>query len=127
MKKISRRETLNLTQHQATREQIKEGVVEPEDKKEVQTLLTFGNIAPTREDLLNRAIELTRLAVAHGAAKVMIGGAPYLMAPLERALETADIKALYSFTEREVIEETQPDGTIKKTAVFKHAGWVPAA
>jgi len=34
--------------------------------------------------------------------------------------------ALYTtFTKREVIEEKQPDGTIKKTSVFKHGGFVP--
>jgi len=38
----------------------------------------------------------------------------------------ADYVALYTtFTKREVIEEKQPDGTIKKTSVFKHGGFVP--
>jgi len=38
----------------------------------------------------------------------------------------ADYVALFTtFTKREVIEEKQSDGTIKKTSVFKHGGFVP--
>lgn len=56
--------------------------------------------------------------------RVMIGGAPYLMAPLERMLKKSGYRPVYSFSERRSVEETLPDGSVKKTAVFAHVGWV---
>jgi len=55
---------------------------------------------------------------------VMIGGAPYLMPPLQRALLKRGLKPLYAFSRREVIEEAQPDGSVRKSIIFRHIGWV---
>ena len=49
------------------------------------------------------------------------------MAQLERRLRKVGIIPLYSFTERVSVEETLPDGSVKKSSVFKHAGWVDPA
>jgi hypothetical protein len=57
----------------------------------------------------------------------MIGGAPYLMAPLERSLRSVGVYPVYAFSVRESVEQTAPDGTVRKTNVFRHAGFVPAA
>jgi hypothetical protein len=36
------------------------------------------------------------------------------------------LKAVYAFSQREVVETTNPDGSVVKTAVFKHVGFFPA-
>lgn len=136
---------INLTQHAATEDQIAAGVIEPSpaDKAEIAKLLTFEH-HPSYRDVLDRADELgflaERLLDAHFASlpkseqelershgsgyHAMIGGAPYLMAPLERELSKRNICALYSFSRRESVEEIQPDGSVRKVAVFRHTGFV---
>lgn len=114
---------LNLTQHPATPEQVSEGVFEPTDKAEVQALLTFDEI-PHHRTIHDRAMALTEIALKHNVCEVMIGGAPYLMSALEIVLENAGIKPLYSFSQRVSQEVVQDDGSIVKTNVFKHIGFV---
>lgn len=116
----------NLTQHQPTPEQVGAGVLPT--TKEVQDLLTFGTL-PTREEILDRAAALTDLVVMAEMpfGKVMIGGAPYLMGPLAEALGRAGYYPVFSFTERVSVETANGDGTVTKTNVFKHVGWVEAA
>lgn len=117
---------VNLTQHAATPDQVATSVFEPADKRAVQTLLTFGEV-PTSETMIERARKLADIAKEAGAEAAMIGGAPYFMAPLEKMLVVAGIRPLYSFTRREAVDEKQPDGSVKKTQVFRHVGWVEAA
>jgi hypothetical protein len=117
---------INLTQHAATPDQMAAGVVEPADKAGVQSLLTFEQ-APDATDMNRRAGALADIAKASGAEAAMIGGAPYFMAPLEAALVVAGVRPLYSFTRREAVDEKQPDGSVRKTQVFRHAAWVEAA
>lgn len=114
---------LNLTQHVATPEQVAQGVFEPADKTAVQALLTF-NTLPTGEEISKRAFDLAELAHKAGAEAAMIGGAPYLMSWLETALRHSGVTPLYSFTQRESEEQAQPDGTVRKVAVFRHVGFV---
>jgi len=114
---------INLTQHAATPDQIEAGVVEPYNKADVQEQLTFNQI-PESEELAETALYLAQMAVHQGADAAMIGGAPYLMAPLERALLVFNIQPLYSFSVRESVEEVQADGSVAKRNVFRHAGWV---
>ena len=96
--------------------------MEPSDKAAVARLLTFDEI-PTVSEMLRRARELAGMARGFDAA--MIGGAPYFMSFMENALRTAvSVKPLYSFSRRESVETAQPDGSVKKTAVFRHCGWV---
>ncbi len=114
---------LNLTQHKATPEQFAQGVVEPESpwKEGIQRALTFEDL-PTPEEIQRRAEALAKIADGHDSA--MIGGAPYLMSTLERELKKRGIKPLYAFSKREVVEEQLPDGSVRKTHVFKHLGFV---
>jgi len=116
---------MNLTQHKATPEQVKAGVVEPADKSAVQAALTFLAL-PTGRGIVDRAAKLARMARESGAKKAMIGGAPFLMAPLERALASVGVQALYAFSRRESIETVSADGSVRKTADFKHLGFVEA-
>lgn len=117
---------LNLTQHVATAEQLKAGVVEPtpEVKKEIQTLLTFNTLEETQE-VKERAYKLALIAKQHGVERTMIGGAPFLMPELEAMLAMADISAHYAFSQRVVEEVSKEDGTVEKKVVFKHMGFVP--
>lgn len=114
---------LNLTQHAATAEQLAAGVVEPADKKQVQELLTFNEL-PSAGDIAQRAEALAQLAKAAGAKVAMVGGAPFFMAPLEKSLRAVGIKSAYAFSKRESVDEKQPDGSVKKTQTFRHAGFV---
>lgn len=114
---------LNLTQHNATPEQLAAGVFEPKQKEFVKKLLTFDEI-PTRDELMKRAITLSAVAWESKADGALIGGAPYLTGFLERELKRTGIKPVYAFTKREVLEFPQPDGSVKKVAVFRHLGFV---
>jgi len=115
---------LNLTQHKPTPEQVSAGVVEPaeEDKQTIRNALTFDDL-PTAEKIERRAQALAKVAKRY-CDSAMIGGAPYLMSALERALKERGIKPLYAFSKREVVEEQLSDGSVKKTQVFKHLGFV---
>lgn len=126
---------LNMTQHRATPEQVQAGV---EDMGLLHAwlceLLTFEDL-PSSEELESRVDSLVDLALhsiehkaVHGITcfQVMIGGAPFLMAPLQKALAWKWIEVLYAFSKRESVETVCEDGSIRKTSVFKHAGFVRA-
>lgn len=122
---IAMTKILNLTQHVATPDQIAAGIVEPALKAAVQLLITFDEL-PGADHLRDCAMRLSALALADPSydGVVMIGGAPYFMAPLERALRVCGIRTLYAFAKRESVDVAQADGSIKKTQVFRHAGFV---
>lgn len=69
---------LNLTQHEAMDEQVKQGVIEPDSglKDRIRGLLTFDEI-PSPNELIRRAEELADLAYEAGADRVLLAGAPY--------------------------------------------------
>ena len=116
---------LNLTQHLATPEQVTQGVYEPEAslKAKVQQLLTFDEL-PDEDELNSSAVELVRIAIEQGAEAVLIGGAPFLMPALYLCFYPTSIKVLYSFSKRVCVEKMNPDGTVTKTNVFRHEGFV---
>ena len=116
---------LNLTQHAPTPAQIEAGVFDApaEIREKIVSELNFTDI-PHKGEIYSRADEITRLAVLTTATHAMIGGAPYLMAPLERALKEVGIKVVYSFTQRKVVEVHNGDGTVSKSTTFAHVGWV---
>jgi len=84
---------LNLTQHPASSEQRQAGVIDlpPELKRKLAEFLTFEEL-PRRNEIRLRAEKIADLAYGYimgqggwGDAiigRAMIGGAPYLMAPL---------------------------------------------
>lgn len=121
---------LNLTQHPATPEQVEAGVVDLPDwmRQALTDWLIFDQL-PTREEIEYRAEQVALLADTFlpeeaGNPAAMIGGAPYLMSALETALRTKRIRPLYAFSKRESIEQTLPDGTVRKTSIFRHAGFI---
>jgi hypothetical protein len=120
----------NLTQHAATADQITAGVrdMSADAKAALSALLTFVEL-PTGDDLRQRADAVVALlldASDETPTTAMVGGAPYFMAPLVEALTNYGIRAVYSFTRRESVEFVNPDGSVSKTAVFRHIGWVEA-
>ena len=113
---------LNLTQHMATPDQIKAGVHEPVHKDRIQSLLNFAEI-PTEMGMRSRAEKLAYYASQDGYGKAMIGGAPYFMSHLEKALKAKGIIPVYAFSARESQEVEQAYGSVRKINVFKHLGF----
>lgn len=125
---------INATMHVATPEQVKAGVIASVD---VADVINFYGI-PSKEDMEISATEVAeRIHAKHvemcepeclnpdyEPCYAMIGGAPFFMAPLERALKSAGITPIYAFSKRESVEEHMPDGTVVKRNVFKHLGFV---
>ena len=128
---------INLTQHPATADQITAGVVDlPSEAREALiALLTFASL-PDAGEIRARAHDIAELACFNGLggddgddpfpSQAMIGGALWLMAPLSEELRQRSISPVFAFSVRDTEEMTQPDGGIRKTAVFRHAGFVPA-
>ena len=134
---------LNLTQHSPTPEQKLAGVtcgdITDGQEQELRKLLTFDTI-PTPVEVRQRAQQIAAYAaktttlVDYGGdsglcvnepfSRAMIGGAPFLMGPLEEALRRVGIVPLYAFSTRESVEQVQPDGSVRKVAVFRHQGFV---
>ena len=139
--------TMNLTQHAATADQIAAGVFDlpAASRADLQTLLTFGDL-PDEQEIRARAERIAGMAVLHASAedradddgllpegdaggfalRAMIGGALWLMAPLAAALREHGIEPVFAFSVRETEEQKQADGSVRKVAVFRHAGFVPA-
>jgi hypothetical protein len=121
---------LNLTQHQATADQIAAGVVDMagEDRAKLIEFLTFEDI-PTYAMVRQRAYELAGFADkirdenGNPFAQVMIGGAPFFMSSLESALYDNGFSSLYAFSKREVVEE-EINGVVTKVSKFVHKGFV---
>jgi len=118
---------LNLTQHQATPDQKGDGVVDlpGELRQELCSLLTFNSLGETREmEARAEAVLTLVLQVAPAAGtKVMLGGAPAFMPVLENVLKNAGLLPMYSFSVRDSVETVNPDGSVTKRQVFRHAGW----
>ena len=119
---------LNLTQHNATADQINVGIndLTVDFQTALKGLLTFPT-QYTRADLEYRALQIHELIrdfcgtseeVLEG---VMIGGMPSFMPVLESVLISKGIKVGYACTERKSVDK-EVDGKIIKTAVFVHAG-----
>ena len=115
---------LNLTQHAATPEQLEAGVIDlmQHDLASLKALLNFVGL-PTADEIYERAYAIAALAENLFAETVMVGGAPFLMPVLQKALQMRGITVLYAFSERVSIEKIV-DGVVVKTNEFKHVGFV---
>lgn len=116
---------LNLTQHAATPEQVAAGVVDltGEAHASLISLLTADEL-PSAAQVVDMAEGIAALAAGYGAPTAMVGGAPWLMAPLVDALRLRGIAPCFAFSRRESVEVAQADGSVRKTAVFRHVGFV---
>ena len=115
---------LNFTQHAATAEQVAAGVIDlmQHDLASLKALLNFVGL-PTADEIYERAYAIAALAENLFAETVMVGGAPFLMPVLQKALQMRGITVLYAFSERVSIEKIV-NGVVVKTNEFKHIGFV---
>lgn len=113
----------NITQHSATQEQIAEGIFDlfPEDRERLNKLLTFSP-QYTKVDLQEAAQGVVCILREYDCYAAMIGGLPAFMPVLERAMIEAGMAVSYARSERVSVDQQMPDGTVRKTAVFRHAG-----
>ena len=128
---------MNLTQHDATDDQLAEGVVELDagSQGRVREFLTFEAI-PDEADMQARAHAIAIIARdwAFGQDRrrnlqAMIGGASYFMSTLERVLRDPayGIEPVYAFGKRESREIRLASHATRKVVDFKHLGFIPAA
>lgn len=117
---------LNLTQHTATADQIAQGV-QADSTATIKAAMTFNDM-PDHALLVERATaiatEAKEMLNGEATGKAMIGGAPFFMATLEKALNAVGITPVYAFSVRESVEVNNTDGTVSKQMVFKHLGFV---
>ena len=122
---------LNMTQHAASAEQKAAGTVDlaGADGVALRRLLTFEHL-PNAEEIKKRADAIADLAAAHSAGaegdrvRCMIGGAPFLIPALVRALRRRGLVPVCAFSRRESVDEDQADGSVIKRSVFRHLGFV---
>jgi len=91
---------------------------------EVDGAAAVALFAKCREARGKEKAAAAALSTSRVGRRALIGGVPYLMAPLERALRRRGVTPLYAFSRRESREETLPDGSVRKTATFRHMGFV---
>ena len=120
---------LNITQHTATKEQVEDGVIDPaqEVKVQIQKLITFDqSVMKEPEQLWNRAKALVGLVkrTYPEINRVMVGGALYFMPALVKELKEQGFEVFFSYTDRVSSEVHNADGSVTKTLVFKHLGFV---
>ena len=115
----------NCTQHAPTKEQLDEGVSNPDSWEQIKELSSFSEI-PSWREMKDRASKIAKLLCNEGYSSALIGGAPYFMGTLEGVLIDSGIQPLYAFSVRESKEEVLPDGTVRKINFFKHLGFVKA-
>lgn len=86
-------EILNLTEYPATKEQEAQGVVNlpPLEREALKSLLAF-NAMPSEELIRTVAGQVAAFAHSNGYGAAMIGGAPFLIAPLEAYLHAFGLK-----------------------------------
>jgi hypothetical protein len=124
---------VNATRHPASPQQVEAGVIEPEPeaKAEMVEIMTFET-CPSGKDVETAAKKFAAIVKKQVekalAAKVMIGGAPFFMAPVVKAIQDVApyIKIVYAFSQREAVETVADDGTVTKKTIFVHKGFVPA-
>ena len=126
---------VNLTQHPASPEQIAAGVVDlPAGHRALLVQSLTVDALPSRSEIEARCADIAELACHNGLAddagddphpeQAMIGGAPWMMRALENALLAVGIQPVYAFSVRESFEAVQPDGSVRKVNVFRHAGFI---
>ena len=127
---------LNLTQHSPTKDQIKAGVVDPDDvnaRNRALNVQASDLVGPDVAAIIhNRVADLIEIVLQHGIdhpvldGRVMIGGLPVLTSALAGVLAKIGCEPVYAVTDRVSVESVQPDGSVRKTSEFRHVGFVPA-
>ena len=96
--------------------------------KDVNTSIQdrINNCSSDRSELMTLAQELNHLAIDLDCTIVQLGGSPLFLyiagATINGCLSKARI--MFAHSERVSIDAPQEDGTVVKTSVFKHIGWI---
>lgn len=101
---------LNLTKHQATLEQKKQGVVDVENSTLIRELFEFETL-PTEKEVNNRIDTLIKIACDTDSDLIMLGGPAFFVSRLHQELLLMGRKLVYPFIKK---EENK----------FKHIGFV---
>ena len=118
-----------------TQDMVQEKVIELLDYVHMALLdftqMRFQNAFEGLQDIGCSAEEaeecgLSAMKDAENDFAIMIGGAPYLMAPLESALKQCGFTVVYAYSERIGKEHVKDDGTVLKSFEFKHLGFYEA-
>lgn len=118
---------LNLTQHPSTPVQRLQGVedLDPAGRARLGQLLTFEEL-PTVADMYDRCVDILSefvLKVPEGT-EIMLGAAPYFTSILQSEVERVGRRPVFAFSTRKSVEKANPDGSVTKTQVFEHLGFV---
>ena len=141
---------INATQHNATPEQVAEGICNMTEGRQEQLKAALTLPAHyTHAMLVEAATTVVKLvhsennaigwaeAVADGETypgddsfqnylyrrrPVMVGGLPALMPILQQMLQKDGWEVCFSQSDRVSVDTPQPDGSVKKVSVFKHTG-----
>ena len=73
-------------------------------------------------DLVALSNDVIRFVEEHDCVLVQPAGNPAFHFTLGRRLDSA--RVLFAFSKRVSVDVEQPDGSVRKTAVFTHEGWV---
>lgn len=124
---------LNCTKHMADDVIIGEGYkglsftiidLNPRDRERVLELQDFNSGIPECGDIRRRAEAIADIAVGYGLKYAWVGGAGYLMPPLESALKRRGITPVYSWSKRDYMETVDSDGVRRLEMYREHGGWV---
>ena len=123
------KQIINLTVHKATAEQLGAGVVDLPDelREQLIRLITFDEL-PSENHMVATAHDVgcmvALVAMITGVKSAMIGGAPFFDHHLRYALGIYGITPVYAFSKRVSEVVVGEDGSVTKTTVFKHIGFV---
>ena len=121
IKIVKNEKILNLTQHIANKNQIQDGLIEPEtnDKKRILELLIFNKEDINTNTFIEKSIELLKIIKKYNIKYTLIGGLIPFVIYLYKFLSENNIIPVFSFSERKVIETIVDNKTIK-SLIFEH-------
>ena len=122
--------TTNLTQHNVTESQERAGICDlvPGQHSKLKALLTMKAEDVNQASIIERAEQIADFCeyFAVDGQRFMIGGAPFLMPVLSKALWNRGYKPFYAVSDRVSEESTLADGSVRKVVVFNHVSLVEA-
>ncbi len=86
----------------------------------------INNCPADRTELMSLAKDLSELRSSLDCTIVQLGGSPmflYIAGAIMNGCMSKSV-LLFAHSERVSVDSPQPDGTVIKTSVFKHIGWI---
>lgn len=114
---------ISILAHKLTPEQVAELGSEPTHIRDIDPVLA-GQIANCPGDAVALGVmasDLCRRAADDDDGRILAGsGSPAFTARLGIRAQRFNVTLVFAHSERVSIDEPQPDGSVKKTAIFKH-------